>query len=63
MERLVGLCLGCYLQHGLDRHGLLGDLHVHREDVAVARLQLDGRHCVWKKNWRILKMRIYILDF
>ena len=32
------------LEHGLDGHGLLGDLHVHREDLAIARLQLDRRH-------------------
>ena len=32
------------LEHGLDGHGLLGDLHVHGEDLAIARLQLDRRH-------------------
>ena len=32
------------LQHGLDGHRLLGDLHVHGEDLAIARLQLDRRH-------------------
>ena len=30
----------------------VGDLHVHREDVAIARLQLNGRHCVWKNDSR-----------
>ena len=34
----------CYLHHGFDRHRLLGDLHVHLEDLLVAGLELNGRH-------------------
>ena len=32
------------LQHSLDGDRQLGDLHVDREDLAVARLEFDGGH-------------------
>ena len=33
-----------YLHHGLDRHRLFGDLHVHLKDLLVAGLELNVRH-------------------
>ena len=33
-----------YLHHGLDRHRLLGDLHVDLADLLIAGLEPDDRH-------------------